>query len=266
MNSTRIGLVAMAMLAGTTAACASTSQYDQTGASDDAVTGAPASAASFEGQWTSDLAFQTGPDSPADITYTVTVHGSSVLFSGDGYQTDIRINGKGAVSGSDFVVTFDSCGQEDQFQCSSQQPGEKLFHLHRSGTATTLVWDGLMGEGHNLPARLTDTGIWSGSWAATVSIPEQSASVTYMIGLSGDIVSIAGDGMDTDVRMKGKARAAGNDLYVDFDSCLPGDQFGCTSETAGETLFHLHKEGDAITLIWDQYDGVGKNLPVVVQQ
>jgi hypothetical protein len=96
----------------------------------------------WDGSWTGDFdGGQTAGGSGILVGYGVKVQGTTVTFSADGFQTEMRMNGRGAAEGQDLVVAFDSCGADDLFQCPGFIKGDTLFTMHREGTKTSLVFD-----------------------------------------------------------------------------------------------------------------------------
>jgi hypothetical protein len=237
-------------------------------------TSTPAAAAapvSWEGQWTAE--FDGGKTAGGDgifIEYVVTVHGDQVTVSADGFQTESRINGTAKASGSDLLVTYDSCGAEDLFHCNTLTKGDALLHLHRDGQQSTLVFDKMPAEGNNLPLKLTNQGPWQGPWAAEFDGGQTAGGdgifIEYAIVVEDKKVTISADGFQTETRMNGVGTADGNDLVVTFDSCGADDLFKCNTVAKGDTLFRLHRDGTQSSIAFDKMTAEVKTLPLTLRE
>jgi hypothetical protein len=108
---------------------------------------------SWEGDWVADFdGGQTAGGTGIVIGYGISVHGSNVTIMADGFQTETRMNGIGTRAGNDLVVTFDSCGADDQFQCAGLKKGDELFVLKRNGEQSELDFEKLPSPKDGMPS------------------------------------------------------------------------------------------------------------------
>jgi hypothetical protein len=227
-------------------------------------TGPPAS---WDGVWSAHFdGGKTVGGSAILVGYVVTVHGDDVTVSADGFQTMRRVNGKGKATGNDLVVTFDSCGEGDQFQCGGLKEGDTLLRLQRASSKVTLSFDKLTLEGNKLTTERTSSGLWQGSWAAVFSgghtVGGTGIVVSYSILVGETTVTVSADGFQTMRRIEAVGKAEGNDLVVTFDRCGDGDQFMCASFERGDAVVRLHRDGDRSSVVFDKLGAETKTLPL----
>jgi hypothetical protein len=104
----------------------------------------PASAppVSWDGKWEGLWIGANMGDHTFTIDYELTINGADVDVSAGGFETDVVMKAKAVPEGNDLAITFVSCSQDDLLpQCTNLSPGDTVFHLHRDGNTSTLVFD-----------------------------------------------------------------------------------------------------------------------------